>query len=107
VWGRGSASGGFKMRKRLFISAAASKAGIVVLACILLSVAPRPAYAIIDGWTALKIAEGVKKAYDFVIAVDSGLSDSNRTILAVKELRHIAQILVRHLSNLRFDMTPY
>jgi hypothetical protein len=33
------------------------------------------------------------------------LSDSNRTILAAKELRHIAQTLVRHLINPRFDVT--
>jgi hypothetical protein len=36
---------------------------------------------------------------------DRGLSDSNRTILAAKELRHIAQTLVRHLINHRFDVT--
>ena len=35
------------------------------------------------------------------------LSDSNRTILAAKELRHIAQTLVRHLINHRFDVTLY
>ena len=33
------------------------------------------------------------------------LCDSNRTILAAKELRHIAQTLVRHLINPRFDAT--
>src|SRR4029453_239627 len=37
----------------------------------------------------------------------TGLSDSSRTILAAKELRHIAQTLVRHLINHRFDVTLY
>src|SRR5215813_8215481 len=35
------------------------------------------------------------------------LSDSNRTILAAKELRHITQILVRPLINPRFDVILY
>jgi len=35
------------------------------------------------------------------------LSDSNRTILAAKELRHITQILVRPLINPRFDAILY
>ena len=40
-------------------------------------------------------------------ALPDRLSDSNRTILAAKELRHIAQTLVRHLINHRFDVTLY
>jgi hypothetical protein len=35
------------------------------------------------------------------------LSDSNRTILAAKELRHSTQTLMRHLINPRFDVKLY
>src|SRR5262245_54041667 len=40
-------------------------------------------------------------------ALPSGLSDSNRTILAAKELHHIPQTLVRHLITPRCAVTLY
>ena len=48
-----------------------------------------------------------KKHCSAMLGNPQWLSDSNRTILAAKELRHIAQTLMRHLINPRFDVTLY